>query len=96
METISVRVPDAVEEELDAYAEAENLDRDAAIRKLLVDRLEEVRHKRALSMLEAGEASSAKAAEIADLDRWAFAELARSEDVSWVAEDHLASDLEEL
>lgn len=96
MGTISARVPDDLEEELEAYLEAERLDRSTAVRKLLAEGLEEWRRERALERLAAGEVTLSRAAEIADVSVWEFARLAREADVTWVAEDHLESDLEDL
>jgi metal-responsive CopG/Arc/MetJ family transcriptional regulator len=47
METISARVPDDLEAEIDAYLEDENLDRSTAVRKFLSEGLEEWRRERA-------------------------------------------------
>lgn len=96
MGTISARVPDALEAELEAYIEEENLDRSTAVRKLLTEQLEAVRHERALSMLDAGEVTISRAAEIAEMDLWAFTRLAEEEGISWVDDDRLADDLDDL
>ena len=45
MGTISTRVPDELEAELEAYLEDEKLDRSTAVRKLLSEGLEEWRTK---------------------------------------------------
>lgn len=55
MGTISARVPDDLEAELEAFIEAENLDRSTAIRKLLAEGLDDWRQERALDLLEAGD-----------------------------------------
>ena len=47
MPTISTRVPDDLEAELEAYLESERLDRSTAVRKLLSEGLEEWRTERA-------------------------------------------------
>lgn len=96
MGTISARVPDDLEEELEAYLEAEQFDRSTAVRKLLAEGLDSWRKDRALELLEAGEVSFARAAEIADVSVWDLARLAAERDVTWVGGDHLAEDLEDL
>lgn len=96
MGTISARVPDDLESELEAYLEAERLDRSTAVRKLLADGLKEWRQERALEQLAAGEISFTRAAEIADMSTWDFARLAKDNDVVWVSEEHLADDIESL
>ena len=96
MGTISARVPDELEAELETYLEDENLDRSTAVRKLLSEGLEEWRRKRALEKLAAGTVTFSKAAELAGMSVWDFAQLAKQHDITWVAGDHLDSDLEAL
>jgi predicted HTH domain antitoxin len=96
MGTVSARVPDDVEEELEAYLETEKLDRSTAIRKLLSEGLEQWRREQALDRLEAGSITFQRAAEIAGLSTWEFAQLAEERDVTWVDGDHLEDDLREL
>lgn len=96
MGTISARVPDDLEAELEAYLDAENLDRSTAVRKLLTEGLADWRRERALERLAAGEVSFARAAELADANVWDFAALARERDVTWVSEEHAESDLDDL
>lgn len=96
MGTISARVPDELEEELEAYLDEENLDRSTAVRKLLAEGLETWRRERALEQLESGRITFSKAAELAGMSVWDFAQLAADRDITWVAEDHLDEDLEAL
>lgn len=86
MGTVSARLPDDLEEELDRYVEEERLERSVAVRKLLAEGLDEWRRERAVAMLEDGEVSFARAAELAGMDVWRFAALLEDEDVAWVAE----------
>lgn len=96
MGTISTRVPDDLEAELEDYLEAERLDRSTAVRKLLSEGLSEWRREQALDRLAAGEITMSKAAEMADLSVWEMTALAEERDITWVSSDHLDSDLEEL
>lgn len=96
MGTISTRVPDELESELEAYLHDNNLDRSTAVRKLLTEGLEQWRQEQAVDKLAAGEISFNKAAEIAGMSVWDFAQLAKERDVTWVADDHLDEDLEAL
>ena len=96
MGTISARIPDEVEAELTAYLEDEKLDRSTAVRKLLSEGLEEWRRERALDQLAAGTITFSKAAKLAGMSVWDFAQLVKRRDVTWVAEDHLDADLEAL
>ena len=96
MGTISARVPDELEAELEAYLEDEHLDRSTAVRKLLTESLEEWRRERALEQLADGRTTFSNAAERAGMSVWDFAQLARERDVTWVSGDHLDDDLEAL
>ena len=96
MPTISTRVPDDLEAELEAYLESERLDRSTAVRKLLSEGLDEWRRERALDRFADGEISLAKAAELAELSVWEFARLVEESDRSWVSGDHLKADLDDL
>lgn len=96
MGTISARVPDDLEAELEAFIEAENLDRSTAIRKLLAEGLDDWRQERALDLLEAGDVTLSRGAELAGLSVWDFAVLARERDVSWIGREGIEDDLEAL
>jgi len=96
MGTISARVPDELEAELDAYLDDENLDRSTAVRKLLSEGLAEWRRDQALDQLAAGSITFSKAAELAGMSVWDFAQLANERDITWVADDHLDADLDAL
>jgi predicted HTH domain antitoxin len=96
MGTISARVPDELEAELDAYLEDENLDRSTAVRKLLSEGLEDWRREQALNQLAAGTISFSRAADLAGMSVWDFAQLAKDRDITWVADDHLDADLEAI
>lgn len=96
MGTVSARLPDELEAELEAYIDEERLDRSTAVRKLLAEGLDTWRKEHALQRLEAGEISFTRAAELADLNVWDFAKLVRDRDVTWVAEDDVDADLASL
>ncbi|SDR30717.1 UPF0175 family protein [Natronobacterium texcoconense] len=96
MGTISTRVPDDLEAELEDYLEAERLDRSTAVRKLLAEGLEEWRREQALDRLEDGEVTFTRAAEIAGVSTWEFASLAEDRGIIWVSSEHLESDLDDL
>lgn len=96
MPTISTRVPDDLEAELEAYLESERLDRSTAVRKLLSEGLNEWRRERALDRFADGDVSLIKAAELAGLSVWEFADLVEESDDAWISADHLEADLDEL
>ena len=96
MPTISTRVPEDLEAELEAYLDEERLDRSTAVRKLLSEGLEAWRRDRALECFADGDITLIKAAELADLSVWEFAQLVEDADIAWVSGDHLEADLNEL
>src|SRR6056297_1418037 len=89
MPTISTRVPEDLEAELEAYLESERLDRSTAVRKLLSEGLEAWRTERALERFADDEMSLTKAADIAGVSVWEFADLVKDADDAWVSSDHL-------
>lgn len=93
MGTISARVPDELEAELEAYLEDENLDRSTAVRKLLAEGLQDWRRERALEQFADGRITFSKAAELAGMSVWDFAQLAKDRDITWVSGEHLDDDL---
>ena len=93
---ISARVPDDLEEELETFIDEEGLDTSTAIRKLLSEGLDEWRTEQVLERLERGEVSFNNAAERAGVDLWELARLAQKRDITWVGDDHLESDLDDL
>jgi len=96
MSTISTRVPEELEAELEAYLDEERLDRSTAVRKLLSEGLEAWRTERALERFADGEVSLSRGAELAEVSVWEFARLAEEADIAWVSGDHLEADLDEL
>lgn len=83
-ETISTRVPEELRGEVEKFMEEENLDKSAAIRKLLKTGLGEWRKQRALTLLARGEVTFNKAAEIAGMNVWDFADLLRKSGRNWI------------
>jgi predicted HTH domain antitoxin len=96
MGTISTRVPEDLEAELEAYLDAERLDRSTAVRKLLSEGLEAWRREQALDRFADGELSLSSAADLADCSVWEFARLVEEADAAWVSGEHLDADLDDL
>ncbi|GAB3040228.1 UPF0175 family protein [Natronobiforma cellulositropha] len=96
MGTISARVPDELEDELERYLEDERLDRSTGVRKLLADGLESWRRERALERFTAGEVTLTKAAAVAGVSVWEFRQLVREREAAWVSSADLETDLEDL
>lgn len=96
MSTVSTRIPKELEEELNDFMEEEHLDKSVALRKLINEGLEEWRKGKALKMLEEGEISFFKAAELSGLDPWEFARLVKDEKITWVKDEHIREDIGEI
>jgi predicted HTH domain antitoxin len=96
MGTISTRVPENLEAELEAYLDEERLDRSTAVRKLLSEGLEAWRTEQAIERFVGGEASLTAAADLADCSVCEFAQLVEEADAAWVSDEHLEADLEDL
>lgn len=96
MGTISARVPEDLEAELERYLDEENLDRSTAVRKLLTEGLTDWRKEQALQKLEAGEISFSRAAELAEMSVWDFAQLAEQREITWVGREGIEDDLDAL
>ena len=83
-EAVSTRIPKELEKGVKEFMRAEKLEKSAAVRKLLWTGLQEWRQRRALELLERGEVTFTKAAEIADLDVWSFSDLVRRSGITWI------------
>ena len=78
-----------MEQEIEQLMREERLERSAAIRKLLHLGLDRYRQERALRRLAEGTLTISRAAEIARLSLWEFADVVRDRKVGWVADDAL-------
>lgn len=96
MGTVSARVPEDLEEALDEYVEAENVERSTAIRALLAEGLTEWRVERALELLGDGKVTLSRAAEIADVSVWELRRRAAEANVTWVDDRHATDDIADL
>lgn len=94
MTSVSARIPESLREELDQFIEDEKLDKSTAVRKLLSEGLEDWKKDKALEMLENGEVSFSRAAEIADMNVWSFADLVKKRKTNWVKDDRVKDDIE--
>jgi predicted HTH domain antitoxin len=82
--TISTRIPRYLEKELKEFIDAQEIDRSIAVRKLLSSGLQKWKEETALHFLEAGHATLSKAAKIAGMDVWSFAEKVKTSQINWV------------
>jgi predicted HTH domain antitoxin len=81
---LSVRVPAEVEKEIREIVEEEKRDKATVVRNLLEIGIAEWRKQTALEFLQKGKVTFTKAAEIARLSLWEFADLVKQRNVEWV------------
>ena len=85
--TVSARIPQELEKEVERLMREEHLEKSAALRKLLHLGVRNYRLERALRGLAEGQFSLTKAAEEAGLTVWDILDEAARRHVTWVAED---------
>ena len=84
LKPLAVRVPAEVEKEIREIVKEEKLDKATVVRNLLEIGLAEWRKQTALDLLQKRKATFAKAAEMAKLSLWEFADLIKKRNVEWV------------
>jgi predicted HTH domain antitoxin len=84
LKPLAVRIPEEIEKEIQEVIEREGLDKSAAVRTLLELGIGEWRKQTALELLRDGKVTFAKAAEIAKLSLWEFADLVKQRNIEWV------------
>jgi len=84
LKPLAVRVPAHVEKEIIEIIEQEKLDKATVVRNLLEIGIAEWRKQTALEFLQKGKVTFTKAAEIAKLSLWEFADLVKQRNIDWV------------
>ncbi|MCW4045859.1 MAG: UPF0175 family protein [Candidatus Bathyarchaeota archaeon] len=84
LKPLAVRVPEEVDKEIREIIEEEKLDKATVVRNLLEIGIAEWRKQTAVELLQRGKVTFAKAAEIAKLSLWEFADLVKQRNVEWV------------
>lgn len=84
LKPLAVRVPAEVEKEIREIVEEEKLDKATVVRNLLEIGIVEWRKQTALELLQKGKVTFAKAAEVAKLSLWEFADLIKQRNIEWV------------
>jgi predicted HTH domain antitoxin len=86
-DTISVRISPGMKDELRKFAKDERLEQTSeAARKLLIQGLNNWHRKKALALFTAGKITLSKAASLAQMDVWEFAEHVKKHSVPWIKE----------
>ena len=81
---LAVRVPADLEKEIRDIIAEEKLDEATVVRNLLESGLAERRKQTAQELLQKGKVTFTKAAEIARLPLWEFADLVKQHNIEWV------------
>jgi predicted HTH domain antitoxin len=84
LKPLAVRIPEEIDKEIQEVIEREGLDKATAVRTLLELGIGEWRKQTALELLRDGKVTFAKAAEIAKLSLWEFADLVKQRNIEWV------------
>jgi predicted HTH domain antitoxin len=84
LKPLAVRIPKELEKELLEIIEQEKLDKATVVRSLLEIGIVEWRKQTALEFLREGKVTFAKAAQMAKLSLWEFADLVKQRNVEWV------------
>lgn len=84
LKPLAVRIPEEIEKEINEIVEYKKVDKATAVRSLLEIGIAEWRKQTALDLLRQGKVTFAKAAEIAKLSLWEFADLVKQQQIEWV------------
>ena len=84
LKPLAVRVPVELEKEILEIVKKEKLDKATVVRNLLETGIMEWRKQTAIELLQKGKATFAKAADIAKLSLWEFADLVKQRNIEWV------------
>jgi len=84
LKPLAVRVPAELEKEILEIIKKEKLDKATVVRNLLETGITEWRKKTALELLQQGKTTFAKAADVAKVSLWEFADLVKQSNVEWV------------
>jgi len=84
LKPLAVRIPEEIEKEILEVAEREKMDKATVVRTLLEMGMDEWRKQTALELLREGKVTFAKAAEMAKLSLWEFADLVKQRNIEWV------------
>jgi predicted HTH domain antitoxin len=84
LKPLAVRIPEETEKEILEVVEREKLDKATVVRNLLELGIAEWRKQTTLELLRDGKVTFAKAAEMAKLSLWEFADLVKQRNVEWI------------
>jgi predicted HTH domain antitoxin len=84
LKPLAVRVPAELEKEIREITKTEKTNKATVVRNLLETGITEWRKQTAIELLQKGKITFAKAADIAKLSLWEFADLAKQHNIEWV------------
>jgi len=84
LKPLAVRISEEIEKEILEVVKREKLDKATVVRTLIEMGIVEWRKQTALELLRDGKVTFAKAAEMAKLSLWEFADLVKQRNVEWV------------
>lgn len=84
LKPLAVRIPKELEKEILEIIQQEKLDKATVVRSLLETGIVEWRKQTALEFLREGKVTFAKAAQMAKVSLWEFADLVKQRNVEWV------------
>jgi predicted HTH domain antitoxin len=84
LKPLAVRVPAELEREILEIIKREKLDKATVVRNLLEAGITQWRKQTAIELLQEGKVTFAKAADIAKLSLWEFADLVKQCNIEWV------------
>lgn len=84
LKPLAVRIPKEIEKEILEVVEHEKLDKATVVRTLLEMGIVEWRKQTTLELLRDGKVTFAKAAKMAKLSLWEFADLVKQRNIEWV------------
>ena len=84
LKPLAVRIPEETEKEILEVVKREKLDKATVVRTLLEMGIVECRKQAALELLQDGKVTFAKAAAMAKLSLWEFADLVKQRNVEWI------------
>ncbi|MEM2394797.1 MAG: UPF0175 family protein [Candidatus Bathyarchaeia archaeon] len=84
LKPLAVRIPEEIEKEIQEVVKRKGLDKATVVRTLLELGIGEWRKQTALELLRDGKVTFAKAAEMAKLSLWEFADLVKQRNIEWV------------
>lgn len=86
--TVSIRISEDTEKDLEDVEKTEKVTKSAALRKVIDMGLQQWKLERALNLLQEEKITFNKAAETAEISVWELSDILEKRGIEWVAEEH--------